>query len=195
MKIIVASSNKGKLKEFRELFPNIEFISLLDLKYDKDIVENGISFKENAYIKAKTIYDEFKLPTIADDSGISCEALLGAPGIYSKRFSGGDDEDNNRLLLEKMHDKEDKTCYYTCAICLILGDDKIYMIEEKCYGKITEDRRGTNGFGYDPYFYLPSYGKTMAELPLEEKNKISHRGKALSKLKDVLLSYEDRTTL
>lgn len=187
MKIVVASTNKGKIKEIRELFQNHEILSLADLNFNEEIVENGNDFTENAYIKAKTIYDKYHLPVIADDSGICCYGLDLAPGIYSARYAGTcNDEDNNNLLLKNLREVEDRRCYYECAIVCILDENKAYKTTAKIEGEIIFERRGNNGFGYDPYFYLKEFDKTMAELSLEQKNKISHRAKALLELKKIL---------
>lgn len=187
MKLIVASTNKGKIKEIKDLFSQHEIISLADLNFNEEIVEDGNSFFENAYIKAKTIYDKYHLPVIADDSGICCYGLNLAPGIYSARYSQtGNDEDNNQLLLKNLMQVEDRRCYYECAIVYILDEENVIKTSAKIEGEIIFERRGSNGFGYDPYFYLKEYDKTMAELSLEEKNKISHRAKALLELKKLL---------
>ena len=187
MKIIVASNNKDKIREIKSIFTNYEVLSLKDINLDIDVEETGTTFEENAYIKAKAIYDRTGEMVLADDSGIEIEALNWAPGIYSARFAGNhNDEANNDLVLEKLKDETNRTARYTCAICLIYKDGTHEIIKEHCYGKITDERMGTGGFGYDPLFYLEEIGKTFGQVSLEEKNKYSHRAKALRKLKEVL---------
>lgn len=184
MEIIIASNNQNKIKEIKKMFnQDIKLYSLKDIGFDKEIEETGKTFSENALIKAKTIYDIYKIPVIADDSGLEVEALNFQPGVYSHRYASDlcDDKLNNEKLVKNMKDKVNKTANYTCALCYYDGDP-IYAIG-KCYGEIVLTPKGENGFGYDPYFYIPSLGKTMAELDLIEKNKISHRGKAILELK------------
>ena len=187
LEIIVATKNLGKLKEIKKICPNISFKSLIDLDYQDDIIENGKTFKENAYIKAKTIALKYNKIVLADDSGLCVRALNYAPGIYSARFAGNhNDLENNKLLIEKLKGIEDRYAYFTCAMCLYIPNHDPIFVEGICEGEIKDEAKGKNGFGYDPHFYLPSLNKWMAELSPDEINKISHRGKALAKLKDVL---------
>ena len=188
MKLIVASGNKDKIREIKSIFTNYEILSLKDINLDIDIEETGSTFEENAYIKAKAIYDMIGEMVLADDSGIEIEELNWKPGIYSARFAGNhDDEANNDLVLEKLKGKTNRTARYTCALCIFYKDGSHQIIKEHCYGKITHERMGTGGFGYDPLFYLEEIGKTFGQVSLEEKNKYSHRAKALRKLKEVLV--------
>ena len=193
-KLIFATKNKGKLKEFKELIEehnlDYEVISLLDLDNIPGIVESGKSFKENAYIKAKRIFEEYKLPVIADDSGIIAEALGDEPGVYSARYAGENatDEDNNKKLIEKLKAYTNKRAFFQCVLCYINANGEVFYNDGKCYGEIIDTPRGDNGFGYDPIFFIPEYSKTIAELDSSTKNKISHRGKAFKELVKILES-------
>ena len=187
--VVIASNNKNKIREFKSILniDNVEFKSMSDIGFTDEIVEDGNSFKENALIKARTISKKFNVIAISDDSGLEVMALGGAPGIYSARYAGGhDDEDNNALLLKNLKGVEDRRARYVCNICLYYPNDEYISVEEYCNGYIIDDRRGSGGFGYDPYFYVDEYKKTLAEVSLEDKNKISHRAKALRKLRDML---------
>lgn len=183
--VIIASGNKGKLKEFQTLMEglDVEVKSLKDFPEIGDIEENGQSFAENAYIKAKAVFDATGCMAIADDSGLEVDALGGAPGIYSARYAGEekDDEANNQKLLEALEDIEDEKrgAQFHCAIVAIDKDGNRYDAEGIVRGRILRAARGDNGFGYDPLFYVEDYGKTTAELSMEEKNSISHRGQAV----------------
>ena len=188
MKIIVASNNKDKIREIKSIFTNYEIVSLKDMNIDIDVEETGTTFEENAYIKAKAIYDITGEMVLSDDSGIEIEALDWAPGIYSARFAGNhNDEANNDLVLEKLANETNRTARYTCALCIFFKDGTHKIIKEHCYGKITHERMGTGGFGYDPLFYLEEINKTFGQVSLEEKNKYSHRAKALRKLREILV--------
>ncbi|MDE6241585.1 MAG: XTP/dITP diphosphatase [Anaeroplasmataceae bacterium] len=184
--IVIATRNEGKLKEFKELFPNCEVLSLEDIAYTKEIIEDGKTFEENAIIKAKQVSTETNGIVIADDSGLEVMALDGAPGIHSARYASNHNaEANNQLLLKNLVGVTDRRAQFVCVICMYYPDGTYVLAEGKCEGKITEKLMGTNGFGYDPCFYVEEYGKTMAELPLTIKNKISHRAKAIQKLKEL----------
>lgn len=183
MKLLIASSNKHKIYEFKVLFSkykNVEIISLYDLNDHDEVEETGTTFSENAFIKAKYYYDKYQLLTISDDSGICVPSLNNEPGVYSSRYSGHGDEANNDLLLQRIEGK-DRTAYYECDICFYDGKDPYYFIG-KCYGTIGYERKGKNGFGYDPLFIYD--GKTFAEVDLETKNKVSHRAVALKQFTD-----------
>ena len=189
IKVIIATNNKNKVKEFKSIlnYENVEFKTLEEIGYDKEIIEDGSSFKENALIKAKTVAKELNCIAISDDSGLEVRSLNWEPGIYSARYAGGhDDEENNKLLLKNIKDKEDRFARYVCAICVYYPNGEYIIEEGTVEGKIIDERRGTNGFGYDPYFYVEEFGKTFAEVPLEQKNTISHRKRALYKIKDRL---------
>ncbi len=190
MKLIIASNNAHKLVELKAILGNYfdEVVSLKEAGIDHETVEDGSTFLENAEKKAREIAEISGCCALADDSGICVDALDGAPGIYSARFCGvhGDDEGNNRLLMEKMEGVENRGAHYTCAIVLVYPDGKTISAEGYLYGEIALKRAGTGGFGYDPYFYMPEYGKTTAELGTEFKNKISHRAVAIKKLVEQL---------
>ena len=187
MKMIVASNNQDKIREIKSIFTEYDIYSLKDLNLNIDVEETGTTFEENAYIKAKSIFDITGEMVLADDSGIEIEALNWAPGIYSARFAGNhDDEANNDLVLEKLKNEKNRKARYTCALCLFYKDGSHKIIKEHCYGKITYERMGTGGFGYDPLFYLDEINKTFGQVSLEEKNKYSHRAKALRKLREII---------
>lgn len=185
--IIFATNNKNKLRELRSIFPNVNILSLNELGYDKEIIEDGDSFEENALIKARQVSNDLNMIVVAEDSGLEVEALGGAPGIYSARYAGleKDDEANNQLLLKNLIGIENRNARYVCALCVYHPNGEYKLLRGTCEGIIIDDRRGTGGFGYDPYFYVPSFEKTFAEVPLEKKNTISHRSKAFKKLLEV----------
>ena len=190
MKLIIASNNAHKLTEMKAIlspfFDDVQ--SMREAGIEHETVEDGTTFMENAVKKARELAEISGHAAIADDSGICVDALDGAPGIYSARFSGvhGDDKANNRLLLEKLQGVENRAAHYTCAIALCWPDGKMLTAEDYFYGEIGQEEKGTNGFGYDPLFFLPEYGCTSAQISPEEKNTISHRGKALRKLVKLL---------
>ncbi len=187
IEIVLASRNKKKIAEFQVLLENafdgeVKVLSLDDIGFSGDIVETGETFEENAFTKA-SVPASMGYIGIADDSGLCVDALDGAPGVYSARFSGGDDEDNNALLLKLLTDKENRLAKYVCTIACVFPDKKEnnFVVRGECHGKIIDDRRGTAGFGYDPYFYYEPFGKTFAEIELARKNEVSHRGIAVRK--------------
>ncbi len=184
MKVILASNNKNKLREIREILEpiGIDVISQSEAGVDIEAEENGKTFEENAFIKAKAVYDIKKLPVIADDSGLEIEALNGAPGIYSARYAEPGHR-REKVLNEMINIPDEKrTANFTCCICYIDNNGNAHYFTGKVFGKIGYESRGTNGFGYDPIFM---YGdKTFAELTAEEKNSVSHRADALKKLKE-----------
>lgn len=186
MKLIIASGNAGKIREIRAILGEKfeEILSIKEAGIDHETIEDGDTFLANAQKKAREIAEISGCAALADDSGICVDALDGAPGIYSARFCGhhGDDEANNRLLVEKLQGVEDRGAHYTCAMCLSFPDGKEICSEGYLYGEIIDTPKGDGGFGYDPYFYLPQYGCTAAELSAEKKNQISHRAEALQKL-------------
>ena len=190
MKLIIASNNAHKLTEMKAIlspfFDDVQ--SMREAGVEHETVEDGATFMENAVKKARELAEISGQAAIADDSGICVDALDGAPGIYSARFSGvhGDDKANNRLLLEKLEGVENRAAHYTCAIALCWPDGKMLTAEDYLFGEIAHDEKGTGGFGYDPLFLLPERGLRTAELGPGEKNAISHRGKALRKLVKLL---------
>ena len=188
--IIFASKNDGKVKEVRHILDgiNAKILSLNDFGFKDKIPETADTFEGNAKIKAKMIYDKFKLPTIADDSGIVAIQLGNEPGVISARYAGinATDEENNQKLLQRLRFfPEPHKGKFICAAVYYFGADFIVAMEE-IVGRIIKEPRGTNGFGYDPLFLPDGYDKTTAELPSEIKNKISHRYKAFNQLKKYL---------
>ena len=183
MRAVLASHNKKKMKEMREILAQlgVEVISQAEAGVDIEPEETGTTFEENARIKARAIMEATGLPAIADDSGLVVDALDGAPGVYSARYGGEglDDDDRWKLLLKNMEGKEDRACRFVCVICCALPDGSEVMSRGTVEGQVAFGPEGDGGFGYDPIFYLPERGCTMACLPAEEKNAISHRGNAL----------------
>ncbi len=186
MKLIIASNNAHKLIEIKAILGDHfeEILSMREAGIDHETIEDGSTFMENARKKAREIMEISGCCALADDSGLCVDALDGAPGIYSARFCGrhGDDPANNRLLLEKLSGCEDRGAHYTCAMALALPDGSMLEAEGYLYGQIAREEAGSNGFGYDPLFYLPDHGCTAAQISPEEKNRISHRAEALHKL-------------
>lgn len=191
MKIIIATHNKHKLQEMgRILSPmGYEVVTDLDLGIElSDVEENGETFLDNARIKAEAGCKESGLPCIADDSGLCVDALNGAPGVYSARYSGvhGDDDGNNRKLLSELSGvpTEKRTAHFACAICVSFPDGSEVTATGKCEGYIGYEKKGTNGFGYDPLFMVGD--RSLAQMTAEEKDAISHRGNALKELQKIL---------
>lgn len=186
MKLIIASNNKHKIYEIKKILGGKfeQILSLSEAGIVHETVEDGNTFMENAEKKAREIAELSGMCALADDSGICVDALDGAPGIYSARFSGGTDEDNNKLLLEKLRDETDKSAHYACAMSLVYPDGKTVGAMGYMYGTITDSPRGTHGFGYDPLFVPDGESRTVAEMSDEEKNAISHRSRALATLID-----------
>ena len=189
MKLILASRNAHKVAEVQKMLRpyGYEVDSLLSYPELEDIPETGDTFEENALIKARFAFKTLGYATIADDSGICIDALNGAPGVYSKRFSEqGTDDANNALLLEKLTGERKRTARYACALAIVCANGEQTLLEH-CEGTIGTEYVGTGGFGYDPLFWpVDAPGKTMAQLTMDEKNKISHRGKAVRKLPSML---------
>ena len=196
MELILASRNKKKIREVEAIlathFPGIRILSLDDIGFEGDIEEDGTTFEENALIKARTALAASgnRIAAIADDSGLAVDALNGDPGVYSARYAGGhgDDAANNALLLKNLAHLplEQRTARFVCCIALVYPDGREMTVRGETEGLIIDDARGDGGFGYDPYFYYQPFGKTFSELTAEEKNAISHRGKAIAKLAERL---------
>ena len=189
-KIIFATQNKGKLKEVKHIFKdlNVNLLSLLELENVPEIIESGTTFEENAKIKAEIIFDTYRIPTIADDSGIVVEQLDGRPGVYSARFAGEettDEENNKKLLCELKNFPEPHTAKFVCSAVYFEGEKYLTAYGE-VKGRIIKSPRGKNGFGYDPLFLPDGFDKTSGEMELDEKNKISHRAKAFNLLKTLI---------
>jgi len=193
MKLVLASKNKKKLVEMQEILSalGVEVVLQSEVGVDVDVEETGTTFAENSALKARAVCEASGLPAIADDSGLCVDALNGAPGVYSARYGGEglDDVQRYQLLLQNMRGQLDRRCGFVSATCCAFpnGDEVTAMGE--CRGTLAYAPKGDNGFGYDPIFFVPEKKKTFAELTAEEKNEISHRGKALAAFKEELERY------
>lgn len=190
-RLLVATGNRGKLREIREILSDIEVLGLSDVGIDIDVEETGTTFAENAFIKADAIAKLTDMAVLADDSGLAVDPLDGRPGVYSARYAGENatDEGNVEKLLSELRDipEQKRTARFVCAMCLIFPDGrKIETFGESCPGYIIDKGRGDNGFGYDPVFFAPDFGKTFSEMTMEEKNQVSHRKAALFALSEKL---------
>lgn len=191
-KIIFATGNEGKMREVRMILGDmgIQVISMKEAGVTAEADENGTTFEENAIIKAKEIMEKTGEIVLADDSGLEVDALGGEPGIYSARYMGYDTSYHikNNSLIERLEGKtgEERSARFVCAIAACFPDGRVLTTRGTMEGQIGYEEKGENGFGYDPVFYLPEYQCYSAELPLEEKNKLSHRGKALRLMKEAL---------
>jgi len=188
-KLLIATKNKHKLEEFQSILGSqYSILSLFDFPEINDIEETGATFEENAIIKARTLYEMTGESTISDDSGLVVNALHGAPGVYSARYSGQNatDASNRTLLLQNMNGIDDRSAYFECCIALI-GEDRTNVFAGQFTGTIGVEERGSNGFGYDPIFIPDGHQRTLAEFLPSEKNEISHRAIASKKLLDYLL--------
>jgi XTP/dITP diphosphohydrolase len=192
VELLLASQNPGKLREMRQLLADlpVRVLSPADVGIHEAPEETGTTFLDNAALKARHYARLSGRIAVADDSGISVDALGGAPGLYSSRFGGegASDADRNRLLLDRLKDlpPERRGARYTCAVAVARGGDLIFQAQETAEGRIAERPGGSNGFGYDPIFFYPPLGRTFGELPSDEKDRISHRGKAFARLKQAL---------
>lgn len=184
MELVFATHNKNKLKEVQALLPkHITLLSLEDIGCTEDIAETGTTIEENALIKANYVANTYNLPCFADDTGLLIDALKGAPGVYSARYAGEQKsaEDNMQKLLHNLEGKTQRNAHFKTVIALVIGA-KTHQFTGIVEGHITETKQGEQGFGYDPIFCPNGYTLTFAQLPLAEKNSISHRGKAMKKL-------------
>ena len=214
MKIYLATGNKNKKREMAELLPDHTIVIPSDENIEFDPDETGVTFYENSLIKAKALYDIVHHPVIADDSGICVDALGGSPGIYSSRYAGPDfmhgkpdgtkisQEEQNIFIIQQTNDAikagnlpempylhGPRSCHYTCAMVLYAGPDRLFVAQETFEGALINDinnQAGSGGFGYDPIVFLPEYNKTVAQLTADEKNAISHRGKAVRVIKRII---------
>ena len=196
MKIIFATQNKGKAEEVKALFADspFEIISLYDLGNNIDVPETGATFQENAHIKAKTIYKIYNVPVIADDSGLAIEQLDGRPGVYSARYAGEKctyDDNNIKVISELKDFPEPHRAKFISYAVFYDGKNEIEAIGE-LNGRIIKEPRGKNGFGYDPIFVPDGFDRTISELELDEKNKISHRAKSIAQMKEQLMKLHER---
>ena len=187
-KLVLATRNPGKIREFARLLSefasDIEVLGLEEFPDMPDVEETGDSFEENSLLKASAVAEFTKLPSLADDSGLCVNALNGDPGIFSARFAGehGNDQANNEKLLQELKDKSDRSAQFICVVTLVVPTEsgsKVIVESGRIEGIIVEDKRGENGFGYDPLFQPIGSNITFGEFPHEEKDKISHRGQAL----------------
>ena len=201
MRVVLASKNAHKLKEISVITEKfgINLVLQSELGFDLDVEETGQSFEENSLIKAKAVMEATGLPALADDSGIAVDALDGAPGIYSARYGFDetlDDRGRTALLLKNMEHvpNEKRQAKYVCVMTLVLPEGQVIQTRGEVHGWITRQFTGTGGFGYDPVFYYPPYGKTFGEVTDEEKNKVSHRAEALKLLNEKLTEafYADK---
>ena len=214
MKIYLATGNKNKKREMCEILAGHEIVTPGDEGIEFDPDETGTTFYENSLIKAKALYDIVHYPVIADDSGICVDALGGSPGIYSSRYAGPNfpkgtpdghkitQEEQNIFLIQQLNDaikagnlpdmpylNGPRSCHYTCAMVLYCGGDRLFVAQETFEGTLIDDiknQAGTGGFGYDPIVFLPQYGKTVAQISADEKNAISHRGKAVRVIQKII---------
>ena len=202
-RLYLASGNRHKREEMQQILTNFEIRIPADDGVDFNPTEDGTTFYENSLIKARALWHLVHAPVIADDSGICVDALDGAPGIYTSRYAGPDfmhgksdgtkipQSEQNRLLIEQLNatGSQNRDCHYTCAMVLLLNPDRFFVAQETFEGELIrsiEEQAGTGGFGYDPIVYLPEYKKTVAEISAEEKNAISHRGKAVRAIAQIL---------
>lgn len=197
-KIIFATGNEGKMREIREILKDLgmKILSMKEAGADLNIVEDGSTFLENAEIKARAVWEKTGGIVLADDSGLVIDCLNGEPGIYSARYMGEDTsyEIKNQNLLNRAAKArgDERSARFVCSIAAVLPDENVLHTEETMEGILADNPAGEEGFGYDPIFYLPEFQKTAAELTMEEKNKISHRGKALDAMKCKLMEYYGR---
>lgn len=198
-KLLIATNNKGKLLEFQDLLKDtgIELITPADIALDIDVEEDGATYTENAVKKAVAFAQASGLISLADDSGLEVDALDGAPGLYSARYHprpGANDADRRAYMLENLKDKPRPwTAHFHATIAIATSEKNVEVVEGDCYGEIIPHERGTGGFGYDPIFLFPELNKTMAELEMEEKNRLSHRAKAVMNAIPVLRKIFDIT--
>jgi XTP/dITP diphosphohydrolase len=196
LELIVATRNKGKVREIRKALEGLglKIYALYDFSNVPEIEEDGKSFIENALKKARFYSKYFRKLTIADDSGLEVDRLKGLPGIYSARYAGegASNRENNQKLLSELKGVQlsKRGARFKCAIAMVSQDGREAVAEGSCKGRIGFKEVGKNGFGYDPLFILPQYGRTMAQLTLEEKNRISHRGKALKNLRKIITKFQ-----
>ncbi|NBI69674.1 RdgB/HAM1 family non-canonical purine NTP pyrophosphatase [Clostridiaceae bacterium] len=190
-KIIFATANQDKLREIQAIMSGLDcdIITMKEAGFDGGIVEDGNTFQENAEIKARTVWAATGGIVLADDSGLVIDYLNGEPGVYSARYLEGTPyEEKNRILIGRLAGArgEERSARFVCDIAAVLPDGRVLHAAAAMEGLIAEEPAGSGGFGYDPILYLPEYGKTSAELPMEEKNRISHRGKALVQMAELL---------
>jgi XTP/dITP diphosphohydrolase len=193
MKLLVASKNRGKVKEIKEIYKgSIEILSPIDIGVHLDILEDGSSLRDNSLKKALAYFRKTDICTIGEDTGLFVEALGGSPGVYSARYGGGGDESNREKLLLKLEGINRREAYFKTVIALVISEKWIEFFEGKVRGKITEEEIGKGGFGYDPIFLPKGYNKTFAQMSADEKNNISHRKIALEKVFDYIEDNKEK---
>ncbi|TWT08984.1 XTP/dITP diphosphatase [Planomicrobium sp. CPCC 101079] len=196
-RIIIATQNKGKAKDFETLLSPLGYkvLTLRDVAEEMDVEETGVTFEENAIIKAEAVAEALQTTVIADDSGLEIDALDGEPGVYSARYAGKEKNDDANIdkVLSKLDGvlEEERTARFRCVLAVAAPNKRTITVSGSCEGNILRERRGENGFGYDPIFYVPTLGKTLAELSPEEKASVSHRGNALRNLKIAIPEWLD----
>lgn len=188
--IVIASNNKGKINDFKAIFPKDNVIGISEVIKDFDVEETGTTFEENARLKSEAAAKALNKTVIADDSGLEVFALNGEPGVYSARYAGPNksDEANIDKLLHNLEGNREREAQFVCVISMSTPGEETRTFKGTVSGVITTERQGENGFGYDPIFFVPEKGKTMAQLTTEEKSEISHRGNAIKKLNAYLES-------
>ena len=192
-RLLLATNNPGKVREYQSLLGGIPYqlVTIADVGISTDVPETGKTFEENSTLKATILAEESGLLTLADDSGLEVDALGGEPGVLSHRYAGENATDSDRVdfLLKKLEGVPDKerTARFSCVIAISTPDGEVELCSGECPGIIASTPKGYNGFGYDPIFYFPELGKTLAELPSEVKNKISHRARAAEKAREYLV--------
>ena len=186
--IVIASNNKGKLNDFKVIFPDFNIIPISDLVEGFDVEETGTTFEENAKLKSEAGAQAVNKTVIADDSGLEVMALNGEPGVYSARYAGTekDDEANIEKVLDKLGDDTNREARFVCVISMTTARGETIQFRGELTGEITLDKIGEEGFGYDPIFYVSEKNKTLAQMPAEDKNEISHRKKAIAQLQSYL---------
>lgn len=195
MEIFVATGNRNKIREFSQIMPEHKFLMPEDMDIEFDFEETGSTYFENALGKALFLYRKTGKPAIGEDSGLSVPALGGEPGIYSSRYGAVNghklsDSARNSYLLEKMKDIKERSGFYVCSMVLVLGEFRFFAVQETMEGEIALEPAGSGGFGYDPLFFYAASGKTAAQMEQEEKNRLSHRGKAGAKMKIIIDSLK-----
>ena len=197
--LLLASNNEHKSREFARLFRGVAIRMPRDIGVDFDFPEDGTTFLANAQGKAAALHRLAGRPVIADDSGLCVASLAGEPGVYSARYGSApgsaplEAPRRNAYLLERMAGLKERSAYFVCCLVLLFSDERFFAVQETVKGVIAATPRGTNGFGYDPLFVLPDLGKTMAELPEDDKDRLSHRGRAARRIRALLRGETDET--
>lgn len=194
MTLFIATNNAHKLEEIRSAMPGLDIRGPRDAGLDFDFPEDADSFLGNSTGKALALWRLLRVPVLADDSGLCVDALGGRPGVLSARYGSApgapslESGDRNAMILDEMAGKADRKCRFVCSMSLVLTPDRIFVVQETCEGQVLDKPRGTGGFGYDPIVFLPELGRSVAELSQAEKNRVSHRGRAIARMAAVLES-------